>query len=57
MGFKSFTVQVKGPAEFSASTVPMVVPIKPDQTNFTDCGIYLLHYVEKIFTRLVAIFR
>lgn len=24
-------------------------PVKPEQPNYSDCGIYLLHYVEKIF--------
>jgi hypothetical protein len=24
-------------------------PVKPEQHNYSDCGIYLLHYVEKIF--------
>ena len=25
-----------------------LVAKKPEQENFSDCGIYLLHYVEKI---------
>ena len=37
--------------EFSASQMPAIRPIKPQQENFSDCGIYLLHYTEKIFAR------
>jgi hypothetical protein len=29
----------------------LVKPKKPLQDNFTDCGVYLLHYVEKIFSK------
>ena len=29
----------------------VVQPCLPQQDNYTDCGLYLLHYVEKMFER------
>ena len=40
-----------GEVEFSSKSMRVVRPVKPEQTNYSDCGIYLLHYVEKIFNR------
>ena len=37
--------------EFSSKSMKVVRPVKPEQPNFSDCGIFLLQYVEKIFTR------
>ena len=31
--------------------VEVVHPCLPQQDNYTDCGLYLLHYVEKIMER------
>ena len=36
---------------FSKKKMKTVRPRKPEQENFTDCGIFLLHYVEKIFNK------
>jgi len=36
--------------EFSSKEMRTVRPSKPEQENYTDCGIYLLHYIEKMFT-------
>ena len=32
-------------------------PVKPEQLNRSDCGIYLLHYVEKIFMNLTPFYQ
>ena len=37
--------------DFSSKMMKTIRPKKPEQENFSDCGIYLLHYVEKIFQR------
>lgn len=39
--------------DFSSEQMKTVRPKKPEQENFSDCGIFLLHYVEKIFLRYV----
>ena len=36
--------------EFSSKQMRTVRPAKPEQENGTDCGIYLLQYIEKMFT-------
>ena len=36
---------------FSKKEMKTVRPKKPEQENFSDCGIFLLHYVEKIFRK------
>jgi len=36
--------------EFSSKEMRTVRPAKPEQENYTDCGIYLLQYIEKMFT-------
>ena len=36
---------------FSKKRMKTVRPMKPEQENFTDCGLFLLHYVEKIFKK------
>ena len=36
---------------FRKKDIKTVRPKKPEQENFSDCGIFLLHYVEKIFKR------
>ena len=39
--------------KFSSKEIRTVRPKKPEQENYTDCGIYLLKYIEKMFERLV----
>ena len=34
---------------FSADEMALIEPVKPEQNNEYDCGIYLLTYIEKIF--------
>ena len=41
--------------EFSSKEMRTVRPSKPEQENYTDCGIYLLHYIEKMFSRYVIL--
>ena len=41
--------------EFSSKEMRTVRPAKPEQENYTDCGIYLLQYIEKMFTRFVIL--
>jgi len=36
-----------GPRTFDAHTIPGVSPQIPQQMNDCDCGVYLLHFVEK----------
>ena len=36
---------------FSKKEMKTVKPKKPEQKNFTDCGIFLLHYAEKVITK------
>jgi len=40
------------PQFFSESKIKFNVPVVPLQTNSCDCGVYLLHYIEKIFESL-----
>jgi len=42
--------------DFSSEQMKTVRPKKPEQENFSDCGIFLLHYVEKIFLSLPHFF-
>jgi hypothetical protein len=35
--------------EFSSKEMKTVRPVKPEQENYSDCGIYLLHYIEHMF--------
>ena len=35
--------------DFSKNSMRTLRPVKPEQHNYSDCGIYLLHYIEKIF--------
>ncbi|XP_023320677.1 sentrin-specific protease 6-like [Eurytemora carolleeae] len=42
-----------GTETFSAREIKLMKPNKPEQDNFTDCGVFLLHYVEKIFCSVV----
>jgi len=44
-----------GKETFGKREVRLVKPEKPEQLNFTDCGVYLLQYIEKMF-RSVAQF-
>ena len=41
---------------FSSRDMRLFRPEKPLQENSTDCGIYLLHYVEKIFSEYFLVF-
>ena len=36
---------------FSEAEMPTISPVKPEQNNHYDCGIYMLTYIEKIFQR------
>ena len=36
--------------DFSKKSMRTLWPIKPEQHNYSDGGIYLLHYVEKMFS-------
>ena len=38
--------------DFSRESMRTLRPVKPEQHNYSDGGIFLLHYVEKIFSRL-----
>lgn len=40
--------------EFSKDTIKGMLPKVPQQTNFTDCGLYLLQYVEMFFKVSIA---
>ena len=37
---------------FSRKSMGWLRPVKPEQHNYSDGGIFLLHYVEKIFSCL-----
>ena len=37
--------------EFSSKEMITMRPQKPGQENNSDCGIYLLHYIEMMFKR------
>ena len=37
--------------DFSDAEIEAMTPKKPEQDNYSDCGIYLLEYVEKIFKK------
>ena len=37
--------------EFPSRAMQVVMPSKPEQHNYSDCGIYLLRYLETIFKR------
>ena len=41
----------RGEVTFTAREMRTLRPKKPEQENFSDCGIYLLYYVEKMFGR------
>ena len=40
-----------GNFQFSEEEMKLIKPHKPEQTNHYDCGIFLLHYLERIFAR------
>ena len=42
--------------DFSKKSMRTLWPVKPEQHNYSDCGIYLLHYVEKIFTSVAQFY-
>ena len=42
--------------DFSKNSMRTLRPVKPEQHNYSDCGIYLLHYVEKIFSNVVQFY-
>ncbi|XP_024083624.1 uncharacterized protein LOC106662776 isoform X2 [Cimex lectularius] len=43
--------------DFSKDTVRGAVPKVPQQTNYTDCGLYVLQYVEAFFSRPITNFK
>jgi len=42
--------------DFSKNSMRTLRPVKPEQQNYSDCGIYLLHYVEKIFSSVAQFY-
>ena len=42
--------------DFSKKSMRTLWPVKPEQHNYSDCGIYLLHYVEKIFSSVAQFY-
>ena len=44
----------RGEVTFTAREMRTLRPKKPEQENGSDCGIYLLYYVEKMFSRYVS---
>lgn len=40
---------------FNKDTIKCACPKVPQQTNFTDCGLYLLQYVESFFSVIILI--
>lgn len=45
-----YKVKHKGATrDFTKNCVKGTVPKVPQQTNFTDCGLYVLQYVEEFF--------
>jgi len=45
-----------GEVDFSKRSMRTLWPVKPEQPNYSDCGIYLLHYVEKIFNSVAQFY-
>ena len=45
-----------GEVDFSKRSMRTLWPTKPEQPNYSDCGIYLLHYVEKIFSSVAQFY-
>ncbi|CAH8821622.1 unnamed protein product [Trichobilharzia szidati] len=41
--------EVDGVLRFNSDTLPMHTPFLPTQNNGVDCGVFMLHYVEKFF--------
>ena len=48
--------QMGGEVDFSKRSMRTLWPVKPEQPNYSDCGIYLLHYVEKIFSSVAQFY-
>ena len=55
----------KGGAEYNKHLIKGTVPKVPQQTNYSDCGVFMLQYVESFFevsyfsfitSKLLAIF-
>jgi Ulp1 family protease len=42
--------------EFNKDTIKGSTPKVPQQTNFTDCGLYVLQYVENFFQVMLSEF-
>jgi Ulp1 family protease len=40
--------------EFNKDTIKGSTPRVPQQTNFTDCGVYVLQYVESFFQVMLS---
>ena len=43
-------LEKEGVRSFSRDTMPGACPECPQQSNFSDCGIYILQYVESLFS-------
>ncbi|CAH8868839.1 unnamed protein product [Trichobilharzia szidati] len=43
--------EVDGVLRFNSDTLPMHTPFLPTQNNGVDCGVFMLHYVEKFFQK------
>ncbi|XP_076820832.1 uncharacterized protein LOC143466105 isoform X1 [Clavelina lepadiformis] len=41
---------------FDSSTMKMCSPVVPQQDNYSDCGVFLLHYVEMLFQKPIQDF-
>ena len=40
-------------SEDNFAKMEVVMPAPPQQDNYSDCGVFLLHYVDWMFTRWV----
>ena len=46
---KEWEVKMKSSKEFTVDNMPAYCPNVPQQTNLTDCGLFLLQYVESFY--------
>jgi Ulp1 family protease len=49
-----YTVKEGKDREFNEDTIKGSTPRVPQQTNFTDCGVYVLQYVESFFQVMLS---
>lgn len=48
--------KTEGPRTFDKDTIKGGNPKCPQQTNYSDCGIYLLQYVESFYEVCMVVF-